>query len=134
MIDSADADARLANQARAKLIEDIREIKKMGDNMVQKTETAINKAPVLIGIGAVGLALVGVAMFASRSTSRHPRLGRERSFFADAARSAALSALGILSGRITQHLLSAAMAEPQAKVEATQTPRTQTQAAHPHTA
>ncbi len=137
MIDSADADTRRANQARAKLIEDIREIKKMGDNMVQKTETAIHKAPLLIGIGAVGLALVGAAVFASRSaSSRRPRIARERSFFAEAARSAALSALGILSGRITQRLLSAAMADSPAPAEATHAPRAQGSAstAHPHTA
>ena len=112
MIDSADADAdvRRADLARAKLIKDIRQIKKMGDNMIQKTETAIHKAPVLLGLGAVGAALVGVAIYASRSTAHHhPRIARERSFLAEAARSAALSALGILAGRITQRLLTAAM-------------------------
>jgi hypothetical protein len=113
MIDSADADAdvRRADLARAKLIKDIRQIKKMGDNMIQKTETAIHKAPVLLGLGAVGAALVGVAIYASRSTTHHPRIARERSFLAEAARSAALSALGILAGRITQRLLTAAMVD-----------------------
>jgi hypothetical protein len=110
MNDSALADARRADLARAQLIKDIREIKKMGDHMIQKTETAIHKAPVLIGLGAVGVALVGVAVFAGRG-SRHPRIAQERSFLAEAARSAALSALGILAGRITQRLLSAAMTE-----------------------
>jgi hypothetical protein len=112
MIDSADADARRADLARAKLIKDIRQIKKMGDNMIQKTETAIHKAPVLLGLGAVGAALVGVAVYASRSgVAHHPRIARERSFLAEAARGAALSALGILAGRITQRLLTAAMAD-----------------------
>ncbi len=84
----------------------------MGDKMIEKTETALHKAPVLLGLGAVGVALVGVAVFASRrSTPRFPGLARERSFFAEAARSAALSALGILSGRITQRLLTAAIAD-----------------------
>jgi hypothetical protein len=133
MIDPTDADTRRANQARAKLIEDIREIKKMGDNMVQKTETAIQKAPMLIGLGAVGLALVGVAVLAARSGSRRPRISRERSFFAEAARSAALSALGILSGRITQRLLSAAMADSDGTAVA-QTPRTQPVPSHPQPA
>jgi hypothetical protein len=111
MIDSADADVRRADLARAKLIKDIRQIKKMGDNMIQKTETAIHKAPVLLGLGAVGAALVGVAVYASRSGAHHPRIARERSFLAEAARSAALSALGILAGRITQRLLTAAMVD-----------------------
>lgn len=112
MIDPADADARRADVARAKLIKDIRQIKKMGDNMIQKTETAIHKAPVLLGLGAVGAALVGVAVYASRSgVAHHPRIARERSFLAEAARSAALSALGILAGRITQRLLTAAIAD-----------------------
>jgi hypothetical protein len=82
----------------------------MGSNMIEKTETAIHKAPVLLGLGAVGVALIGVAVFASRkSAPQFPSLRRERSFLAEATRSAALSALGILSGRITQRLLSAAM-------------------------
>jgi hypothetical protein len=112
MIDTADADRRRADVARAKLIKDIRQIKKMGDNMIQKTESAIHKAPVLLGLGAVGAALVGVAVYASRSGAvHHPRIARERSFLAEAARSAALSALGILAGRITQRLLTAAMTD-----------------------
>ena len=109
---AANADTLRAEQARAALLRDIREIKKMGDKMIEKTETAIHKAPVLLGLGAVGLALVGVAVFASRRPApRFPGLARERSFLAEAARSAALSALGILSGRITQRLLTAAMAD-----------------------
>ncbi len=106
------ADTRRAEQARAQLIHDIRQLKKMGDQMIQKTETAIHKAPVLLGLGAVGVALVGAAVYAGRAGSGrrvHPLLARERSFLAEAARSAALSALGILAGRITQRLLTAAM-------------------------
>ncbi len=112
MIDAAAADTRRAEEARAQLIRDIRQIKKMGDQMIQKTETAIHKAPVLIGLGAVGVALVGAAVYAGRAGSGrrlHPRIAQERSFLAEAARSAALSALGILAGRITQRLLTAAM-------------------------
>jgi hypothetical protein len=110
---AATADARRAEQARADLLRDIREIKKMGDHMIEKTETAIHNAPVLLGLGAVGIALIGVAVIASRRTTpRFPGLHRERSFFAEAARGAALSALGILSGRLTQRLLTAALAEP----------------------
>lgn len=110
MNDAIVSDTRRAEEARAKLVRDILELKKMGNHMIQKTETAIHKAPVLLGLGAVGVALVGVALFASRrSAPRFPGLMRERSFFAEAARSAALSALGILSGRITQRLLTAAM-------------------------
>ena len=106
------ADTRRAEQARADLLRDIRQIKKMGDKMIEKTETAIHKAPVLLGLGAVGVALVGVAVFASRRPKpRFPGFAHERSFFAEAARSAALSALGILSGRITQRLLTAAMTD-----------------------
>jgi len=108
--DSLASDTRRAEQARAKLVGDLLELKKMGNNMIERTETALNKAPVLLGLGAVGVALVGVAVFAGRkSTPRFAGLKRERSFLAEAARSAALSALGILTGRITQRLLSAAM-------------------------
>jgi hypothetical protein len=110
MNDAIQADTRRAEEARAKLLRDILELKKMGSNMIDKTETAIHKAPVLLGLGAVGVALIGVAVFAGRrSTPRFPGFARERSFLAEAARSAALSALGILSGRITQRLLTAAM-------------------------
>ena len=110
MNDAIVSDTRRAEEARAKLVRDILELKKMGSNMIEKTETAIHKAPVLLGLGAVGLALVGVAIFAGRkSAPRFPGFTRERSFLAEAARSAALSALGILSGRITQRLLTAAM-------------------------
>lgn len=113
MIDiAAAADTRRANEARAKLIRDIRQIKNMGDQMIRKTDIALQKTPVLLGLGAVGVALVGAAVFAGRASSGrglHPRLARERSFLAEAARSAALSALGILAGRITQRLLTAAM-------------------------
>jgi hypothetical protein len=110
MNDAIVSDTRRAEEARAKLVRDILELKKMGSKMIDKTETAIHKAPVLLGLGAVGIALVGVAVFASRkSAPRFPGLRRERSFLAEAARSAALSALGILSGRITQRLLTAAM-------------------------
>ena len=108
----AAADTRRAEHARAQLIRDIRQIKKMGDQMIQKTETALHKAPVLLGLGAVGVALVGAAVYAGRAGAGrrvHPLLARERSFLAEAARSAALSALGILAGRITQRLLTAAM-------------------------
>lgn len=107
-----DLDTRRADQARQNLLRDIRQIKKMGSKMIDTTQSAVHKAPVLLGLGAVGVALVGVAVFASRkSTPRFPGFARERSFFAEAARSAALSALGILSGRITQRLLTAAMSD-----------------------
>ncbi|MEO6601758.1 MAG: hypothetical protein ABIQ16_17910 [Polyangiaceae bacterium] len=113
MTDATISDTRRAEEARLKLVRDILELKKMGSNMIEKTETAINKAPLMLGLGAVGVALVGVAIFAGRkSAPRFPGLLRERSFLAEAARSAALSALGILSGRITQRLLTAAMDEP----------------------
>jgi hypothetical protein len=110
MNESIPSETRRAEEARTKLVRDILELKKMGSNMIDKTETAIHKAPVLLGLGVVGVALVGVAVFASRRPKpRLPGIARERSFLAEAARSAALSALGILSGRITQRLLAAAM-------------------------
>lgn len=111
MNDAIVSDTRRAEEARAKLVRDILELKKMGSNMIEKTETAMHKAPVLLGLGAVGVALVGVAVFASRRPAPRFLAGRagERSFFAEAVRSAALSALGILSGRLTQRLLTAAM-------------------------
>ena len=110
-MDTDNSDARRADLARARLLRDIRELKKRGTQMIETTETAIEKAPVLIGLGVVGVALVGVAVFASRrrATPVFPSFHRERSFLAEAARSAALSALGILTGRITQRLLTAAM-------------------------
>jgi len=80
--------------------------------MIEKTESALHKAPTLLGIGAACLALVGVAVVASRrSKPRFPGFPRERSFFAEAARSAALSALGIVTTRVTQRLLATAMDE-----------------------
>jgi hypothetical protein len=113
MTPAENADARRAEQARADLLRDIRKMKKMGHEMLEHTESAIHKAPLLLGLGAAGIALVGVALFASRRAApRFPVWQRERSFLAEAARSAALSALGILSGRITQRLLAAAVPEP----------------------
>lgn len=113
MIDAPNPDALRAEQARAKLLSDIREIKKMGNKMIDQTETAIHKAPALLGLGALGLALVGIAVFAGRRKPRRfPGAARERSFLAEAARGAALSALGVLSGRVTQRLLASALQEP----------------------
>jgi hypothetical protein len=116
-MDTDNSDARRAELARANLLDDIRELKKMGTQMIERTETAIDKAPVLIGLGVVGAALVGVAVFAGsrRSKPVFPGFHRERSFLAEAARSAALSALGILTGRITQRLLTAAMMDERAR-------------------
>lgn len=105
-----DADTARADAARAKLLGNLRELKQMGNTMIEKTDTAIQKAPALLGLGAVGVALVGVAIFASRKPRPvFPGFRQERSFFAEAARSAALSALGIITGRITQRLLTSAM-------------------------
>jgi len=104
MNDTTMIDTQRADEARKKLLRDIIEIKKMGNQMIEKTETAMHKAPFLLGIGVV--ALVGVAALASRR--RKPAFAgfrRERSLFAEATRSAALSALGVLSGRLTQRLL-----------------------------
>ncbi len=109
-MDAIDPDTARADAARAKLLTDLRELKQMGNNMIEKTETAIDKTPMLLGLGAVGVALVGVAIFAGRRSKRvFPGFPRERSFLAEAARSAALSALGIITGRITQRLLTSAM-------------------------
>jgi hypothetical protein len=113
MNDAIVADRRRAEEARAKLVRDIQQLKKMGNQMIDKTETAIHKAPVLLGLGAVGLALVGVAVFASRRPAPRRFPGfvapERRSFWAEAARGVALSALGIVGGRVTQHLLTAVM-------------------------
>lgn len=114
MNDAIQAERQRAEEARAKLVRDIQQLKTMGNRMIDKTETAIHKAPVLIGLGAVGLALVGVAVFAGRRPAprRFPGLvPQRRSFWAEAARGVALSALGVVSGRITQRLLTSALAE-----------------------
>jgi len=108
MNDTTALDTRRADEARKNLLRDILEIKKMGNQMIENTETAIHKAPVMLGLGVV--ALVGVAVLAARRRKpAFPGFRRERSFFAEATRSAALSALGILSGRLTQRLLSNAL-------------------------
>lgn len=108
MSDTTALDTQRADEARSKLVRDILEIKKMGNKMIENTETAIQKAPVMLGLGVV--ALVGIAVLASRRQKpTFPGFKRERSFFAEAARSAALSALGILSGRLTQRLLANAL-------------------------
>ena len=110
MNDTTAFDTERADNARKKLLKDILEIKKMGNQMIENTETAIHKAPVMLGVGVV--VLIGVAVLASRRPkSTFPGLRRERherSFFAEAARNAALSAIGILSGRLTQRLLAKA--------------------------
>ena len=112
MIDSANADTARADAARAQLLRDIRELKKMGNNMIDKTETALHKTPILVGLGAVGFALLGVAIVAGRRPRPAlPFFTPKRSFLAEATRGVALSALGILSGRITQHLLTSALDE-----------------------
>jgi len=108
--DSTVLDTQRADEARKKLLRDIIEIKKMGNKMIENTETAIHKAPVMLGLGVV--ALIGVAVLASRrQRPTFPGFRRERSFLAEAARGAALSALGILSGRVTQRLLANALDE-----------------------
>jgi len=113
-------DTNRADEARRKLLRDIIEIKKMGNQMIENTETAIHKAPVMLGLGLGVAALVGVAVLASRRQKptfpgfRPP----QRSFFAEAARSAALSALGILSGRLTQRLLTSALDDKPRAAEA----------------
>ncbi|MEI9948580.1 MAG: hypothetical protein WDO74_06235 [Pseudomonadota bacterium] len=110
MSDTTALDTQRANEARSKLLRDILEIKKMGNQMIENTETAISKAPVMLGLGLGVVALVGVAVLASRRQKpTFPGFTRERSFFAEAARGAALSALGILSGRLTQRLLASAL-------------------------
>jgi hypothetical protein len=110
MSDTTALDTQRADEARRKLLRDILEIKKMGNQMIEKTETAIHKAPVMLGLGVV--ALVGVAVLVGRRPKpTFPGFRRERSFFAEAARNAALSALGILSGRLTQRLLASALDE-----------------------
>lgn len=110
MTDTTAMDTRRADEARRKLLRDIIEIKKMGNQMIENTETAIHKAPVVLGLGVA--ALVGVALLAGRRRKRtfSPfERPRPRSFLAEAARSAALSALGVLSGRLTQRLLTNAL-------------------------
>jgi len=108
MNDTTAIDTQRADEARRKLLRDIIEIKKMGNQMIEKTETAIHKAPLMLGLGVV--ALVGVAVLAGRRRKPvFPGFRRERSLFAEAARSAALSALGVLSGRLTQRLLANAL-------------------------
>ena len=111
MNDTTALDTQRADEARSKLVRDILEIKKMGNKMIENTETAIKKTPVMLGLGVV--ALVGVAVLASRRPKKasFPGFKRERSFFAEAARNAALSALGVLSGRLTQRLLANALEE-----------------------
>jgi hypothetical protein len=105
-------DTKRADEARTKLVRDILEIKKMGNKMIENTETAIQKAPVMLGLGLGVAALVGIAVLANRRQKpTFPGFKRERSFLAEAARSAALSALGILSGRLTQRLLAGAIDE-----------------------
>ena len=110
MSDTTALDTQRADAARKKLLSDIIQIKKMGNKMIENTETAIHKAPVMLGLGVV--ALIGVAVLASRRQKpTFPGFRRERSFLAEAARGAALSALGILSGRVTQRLLANALEE-----------------------
>jgi hypothetical protein len=115
MSDTTAIDTRRADEARRKLLRDIVEIKKMGNQMIENTESAIHKAPVMLGLGVV--ALVGVAVLVSRRPKRTLsgfNRPRPRSFLAEAARSAALSALGVLSGRLAQRLLTNALDVPNA--------------------
>lgn len=110
MSDTTASDTARADAARKKLLRDILEIKKMGNQMIENTETAIQRAPVMLGLGLGVVALLGVAVLASRRQKpRFPGFRRERSFFAEAARGAALSAIGILSGRLTHRLLAGAI-------------------------
>ena len=119
-MDPTDFDQRRAVNARHKLISDIRELRTMGNKMIKTTETTIHKAPLLLGAGALGVALlggaiVGVALLAGRRQPafRFPGRSPQRSLLSDAVRSVALSALGVLGGRITQRLLVAAAGKPE---------------------
>ncbi|HKO50292.1 MAG TPA: hypothetical protein VJV79_21325 [Polyangiaceae bacterium] len=110
MSDTTALDTKRADDARKKLVRDILELKKRGNQMIENTETALHKAPVMLGLGLGVAALVGVAVLARRRQRPSlPGFRRERSFMAEAARGAALSALGILSGRLTQRLLASAL-------------------------
>jgi len=112
MSDTTALDAARADEARKKLLSDILELKKMGNQMIENTETVIHKAPVMLGLGLGVAALAGLAFLATRRQKpTFPGFRRERSFFAEAARGAALSALGIVSGRLTQRLLAGALDE-----------------------
>ena len=86
MTDTTALDTQRADEARKKLLRDILEIKKMSNKMIENTETAIHKAPVMLGLGVA--ALIGVAVLASRRPKpsfAFPGFRRERSFFAEAA-------------------------------------------------
>ena len=93
MSDSTALDTKRADDARRKLLRDILEIKKMGNQMIENTETAIHKAPAMLGLGLGVAALVGVAVLASRrQRPTFPGFRRERSFLAEAARSSIVGA------------------------------------------
>jgi len=109
---ATDRDTLRADVARENLLKDIRKLKEMGGNMVQKTETALSRAPVVIGVGAAGIALVGLVVWATRRPKPLlERLTQQRSFVGEALRGAALSALSVLAQRVAQRAIAGMLVE-----------------------
>lgn len=97
-------DVSRAESARARLAQDLREMSRVGERMIQRTGKVGKN--VLIGVGLLGVLGISALLFRRRRPQpfRLPGLRPERSFIGEAIRSIVLSTLGVLAARAAQRI------------------------------
>ena len=92
-----------ADRARQRLADDLRDMTQVGQAMLKRTGRLGLGA--LVGVAALGLIALGVAIFRRRRNplSRY-MLAKEPSFFNQAVRTVVLSLLGVFATRIARRL------------------------------
>jgi hypothetical protein len=97
-------DVSRAESARARLAQDLREMSRVGERMMERTGKVGKN--VLIGAGVLGILGIGALLFRKRRPQpfRLRGLRPERSFIGEALRSIVLSTLGVLAARAAQRI------------------------------
>ena len=97
-------DVSRAESARARLANDLREMSRVGERMMQRTGKVGKN--VLIGVGMLGVLGIGALLFRRRSPEPFRLRGArpERSFLGEAIRSIVLSTLGVIAARAAQRI------------------------------